>query len=159
VFARYVVDWATKTLPAWIGDVVSRIEQMPTAEAKAMLQQLLTAVYVKKGEHGEIELEFDFRLDMTPGDDIPELAPTTSRATRYVSPVHNSADQYHVPSLTFSLVLRLGKSCHGPGAKRVPLCEVCGVQMRASGRDKKTCSDRCRAALSRRARSSPVTAP
>ena len=67
-----------------------------------------------------------------------------------VSPFHNSVDQYHLPSMTFWLMLRLGTSCRGPGAKRVPLCQVCGIPMRAARSDKKTCSDKCRKALERR---------
>jgi hypothetical protein len=68
-----------------------------------------------------------------------------------ISPPNQAKDQYHMPSLTFWIVLHNGKLCRGPGAPRFLTCQICDLPMRGSRRDKKTCSDTHRRALARRA--------
>lgn len=59
------------------------------------------------------------------------------------------ATQFHLRSPTFWIVLRNGKSCHGPGRGRLRICVVDGIAFKAARSDAVTCSDRCRQARRR----------
>lgn len=76
--------------------------------------------------------------------------PCDRRLGSSLSPPPNHQRQFHEPSLTFWIVLHNGRVCRGPGIDRFMTCHLCRLPMKASRRDKKTCSPRCRKAFERR---------